>query len=488
MGFWRRTESTVSTLKGLRLRLTLWCVLVFGITTIAFNGILFRHTLKTLQSDFDDGLFNYTIDVSESIQLGPKGDLTFPPLHVDDGKILPFPLGTALIQVRHISGKILSRVGDFGSWDPPYQQDFLRLQGGEEASFRTVQDVHMIPNAEAESYRMISFPLDSTAKTQLILQIAVPMTLLETQMINRLRMLQWGIPLMLLIALGGGYFLAGRALRPVHEMIQTSNSINASDLNQRIPVPDASDEIRELALTLNAMLDRIEKAFLTQERFISDASHQLMTPLAILKAHIELLMKNSSSPDKLQEFMETARQEIDSLSKILRDMLVLARVDAGLGALSLSDVYLDELVLDAVARLDALASSKNVRLIADFNGENSRRPVNGDRDLLLNLVVNLLENAIKYSPEGTTVRLELTWLEDHQSLFILDQGPGIPTDDLPRIFERFSRASNASLHGKGFGLGLAIAQQIARLHQGSLTAENLPSGGALFKFSLATPS
>ncbi|MBX3041927.1 MAG: HAMP domain-containing protein [Bdellovibrionaceae bacterium] len=476
--------SRITSSFNLRLRLAILCVLVFGATTLAFNGILFTHTLETLQSDFDDALYNYTIDVSESIALGPKGDLTFPPLQVDDGKILPFPLGTALIQVRHISGKILSRVGDFGGWDPPYKTDFSLLRSGEEATFRTIQDVHLIPNAEAESYRMISFPLDSSSKTQLILQIAVPMTLLETQLVNRLRMLQWGIPTVLLIAVLGGYFLAGRALRPVQKMIQTAEAIDASELDQRVPVPHTNDEIKRLALTLNDMLNRIEKAFRTQERFIADASHQLMTPLAILKTDLELLRKEERTPARIEEFMENSRQEIENLTKILRDMLVLARVDAGLGALILGEVYLDEAVLDTIARVEKIARAKNVRLTADFNGEQFRRPIRADRDLLQNLLVNIVENAIKYSPENTLVRVELEWAADFQEIRIRDQGPGIAEAELPRIFERFARAPNAALHGKGFGLGLAIAKQIAHLHHASLTAQNQETGGTSFHFKM----
>ncbi len=469
---------------NLRLRLTILCVLVFGMTTLAFNGILFTHTLETLQSDFDDALYNYAIDVSESIAIGPKGDLTFPPLQVDDGKILPFPLGTALIQVRHVSGEILSRVGEFGNWTPPYKNDFKLLRMGEEATFRTIDDVHLIPNAEAESYRLISFPLDSSSKTQLILQIAVPMTLLETQLVSRLRMLQWGIPIVLLIAVFGGYFLAGRALRPVQEMIQTAEAIDASELDQRVPVPHTNDEIKHLALTLNEMLNRIEKAFRSQERFIADASHQLMTPLAIMKTDLELLKKEERTPARLEELMENSRQELENLTKILRDMLVLARVDAGLGALIPGEVYLDEAVMDAIARVEKTARPKNVRLLADFSGEQFRRPVRADRDLLQNLLVNILENAIKYSPEKTLVRVELTWAPGFQEIRIRDQGPGIAVAELPRIFERFARAPDAALHSQGFGLGLAIAKQIAHLHHATLTAENQETGGTCFRFRM----
>jgi signal transduction histidine kinase len=277
---------------NIRLRLSLLFVLIFGTTTVLFNTFLFVFMIQTLQQDFDDALFNYAVDVSNSIDIGVKGDLKFPPLKLDHGKVLPFPLGTALIQVRHISGTILAQVGEFGAFNPPFHKDFERLAKGEEATYRTINNISNIPSAEADSYRLISFPLDNSAKPQLILQIAVPMTLLDTQISNRLKMLQFGIPLVLLIATLGGLFLSSRALAPVNHMIDIAQNIDANDLGQRIPVPAAKDEVRKLAETLNDMFGRIQQAFLSQERFVADASHQLLTPLAVMRSELETLYKS----------------------------------------------------------------------------------------------------------------------------------------------------------------------------------------------------
>lgn len=470
---------------SLRVRLTLLYVLLFGITTAVFNGVLFAFTMETLQQDFDDALYNYAVDVSGTIDIGPKGDLTFPPLRLDDGKLLPFPLGTALIQIRHVSGEILAKVGEFGRFDPPFRRDFQKLSNGEEAAYRTIHDTETIPNAEADSYRLISLPLDSAHEPQIILQIAVPMTLLETQIANRLFLLQAGIPLVLIIAILGGLLLSSRALAPLLQMVTTAKAIDATELDQRVPVPRAKDEMRELAQTLNEMLDRIQQAFESQERFIADASHQLLTPLTILKGELEQVRKGSRAPEEIEAFFRSTAQEVESLARIVQDMLLLARVDAGLGALKMRDLYLDEILMETLPRCERLAHAKSLRLVLDFQGDEGRRStVRGDADLLSSMFFNIIENAVKYSPAGGTVRIELEWAASHSEIRILDQGPGIPPAELPYIFERFRRAPGVGPQIKGYGLGLAIASKIAALHHATLTAENRAEGGALFRIEI----
>lgn len=478
-------------LKGLsrisiRLRLALIFVVIFGTTMLVFNLFLFQVMIDTLQQDFDDALFNYSVDVADGIEIGLKGDLSFPPLRLDDGKILPFPLGTALIQVRHSSGAVLARVGNFGAFNPPYKKDFERIWNGEEATYRTIEHIQNIPSAEADSYRLISFPVDNAAKPQLLLQIAVPLTLLETQIQKRLTLLQLGIPIVLIVATLGGLFLSARALNPVNNIINIAKEIKASELSKRVPVPNAKDEVQQLSLTFNEMLDRIQQAFQSQERFVADASHQLLTPITIMRGELELLQK--SEKRDVDQFIKSALQEVDSLSNIIQKMLLLSRVDAGLGALNLQDLAFDELVFEALANCEKLAQSKNIKLKVTITGATSEEhpPIRGDKDLLSNLIVNIVENAIKYSPNNELVSVNLNYKTDSSELVVSDNGPGIPEDQLPFIFERFSRGSMMQTRVKGFGLGLAIAQQIAHLHNAKLSAQNKVPQGAQFSFEIKT--
>jgi hypothetical protein len=467
------------------MRLTFIFVAIFGTTTILFNTFLFLFMMQTLQQDFDDALFNYAVDISQSIEIGVKGDLNFPPLKLDSGKVLPFPLGTALIQVVHTSGTVLARVGDFGDFNPSFKKDLEHLSKGEEAHYRTISNISKIPSAEADSYRLISFPLDNSTRPQVILQIAVPMTLLETQISNRLTLLQIGIPLVLLFATLGGFFFSSRALAPVNRMIEAAQGINASELDQRVPVPEANDEIKKLSLTLNEMLERIHKAFQSQERFVADASHQLLTPLAILKGELEVLQKQDFNKEEFEGFLKSSLQEIDSLAKIVKDMLLLARVDSGQGGLNLQEIYLDELLIEAIGRIEKIANNKNIRLKFDIlEDAEDRKPVRGDYDLLLNLLINIIENGIKYSPENEMISISLKWKQECNEIVIADHGPGISEGQMPLIFERFSRGANVERDTKGFGLGLAIAQKIAILHQAKLYAQNNSGIGARFHFEI----
>lgn len=468
---------------SLRLRLTFLFVFIFGSTMLFFSYILYSQTLQTLQQDFDDALFNYSVDVSDSIEVGAKGDLLFPPLKFDRGKILPFPLGTALIQVVHISGTVLSRVGEFGQFAPPYKKDFEKIALGEEASYRTITDTDNIPQAEAESYRMISFPLDSASRPQLLLQIAVPMTLMETQAANRLRFIEFGIPIVLVIATLAGLFFSSRALAPIGQMIAKSQAISALDLSQRLPVPEANDEIRKLSQTMNEMLSRIEKAFSSHERFVADASHQLLTPLTILRGEMELLQRNNDGD--VRGFLKSGLQEVDHLTKIVQDMLLLARIDAGTAGLNLSDLSLDEILIDSISRVSKIATAKNIHIRFNIGSETPGAfKVRGDEDLLNNLFINIIENAVKYSKEGQIVEVRLESRQNSSLVSIEDHGPGIPVDQMEHIFERFSRVPKLSTQVKGYGLGLAIAQKIAKLHNSLIRVENLKPTGSLFSLEI----
>lgn len=465
---------------SLRTRLTSLFAIIFGTTTIFFSGFLYYFLNNSLMQDFDDALYNYSIDVARNIEIGSKNDLLFPPLKVDEGKIFPFPSGTALIQVRHASGKVLVRSGDFGTFKFPYEKDITRIRKGQDSSYRTLEHTDGIPNAEADSYRLVTFPLDSVESKDLFLQIAVPMSTFETQLESMQLIITYGLPAVLLIAVFAGLFFSARALQPVTDITQKTLQIDASDLTQRVPIPQAKDEIQKLARTQNAMLDRIEKAFKSQERFVADASHQLLTPLTILRGEIEIQQKTKSS-DPL--FLASALQEVDSLSKIVKDMLLLARIDAGLGAINFSEIEIDETLIDVIARVQKLATAKNIHLKFNIVENSDRTKIRGDADLLSHLFFNLIENAVKYSSPSDPIFVRLIWEKNETIVEIEDKGPGISIENQKLIFDRFSRIAPSGVT-KGFGLGLAIAQKIAKLHNAELSLSPNTVQGCLFIFKV----
>lgn len=462
---------------SLRVRLTALFVLIYGSTTILFSFFAYYKLNESLLQDFDNALYNYSIDISQTIEYGPQIDLSLPPLVMEEGKIFPFPSGTALILVRHISGEILSRSGNFGLFVPPFKGEVKKILAGADSAYINFNNTNLIPEAEASSYRVITFPLDSETNPTLFLQIAAPRVTHETQTHEFKNILRFGLPAVLIMAIFAGLFFTSRALRPVQEMIQFTNRLGASDLHKRVPLPNSRDEIRKLGETINEMLERIEKAFASQERFVADASHQLLTPLTILKGEIETNAR-ATTDEEQRKIYKSLLQEVDSLSKIVKDMLLLARIDAGEGALQFSEIYLDEILIDVISRLQKISKTKNIQITLDFLNQDQRQPILGDADLLTNLVMNLIENSIKYSKENQNIVVKLEWLKSANRLSIEDFGQGIPEKLLPQIFNRFSRADTSS-HTKGFGLGLAIAQKIANLHKSEIKFVAKTSQGTL---------
>ncbi len=470
---------------SIRTRLTLLFVGIFG-TTLTFFGILtFKFLSTSLQKEFDDALYNYAVDVSDSVTLNSSGNLSVTPAAVDPNKIYPFSLGTALIQIRNAKGDIHFETGNFGKLKLPFEKELRLLSQGEDAVFRTLTHIDDLPDAEATTYRLISFPLDNSPTPQLILQILVPLTFVEAQIHNRRILFEVVIPLVILLSTLAGYFLSSRALKPVQDMVQKARDIEASALSQRLPIPTAKDEVQNLAITFNDLLSRIEQAFQSQERFVADASHQLLTPLTIMKGELERTLKKDLQPEA-HTTLDSTLQEVEHLVSLVQNMLLLARVDAGLSAMNMQELYLDEVVMDAFARAERLARAKDIRLKFDIQTNSELHPkIRGDQDLLQNMIFNLLENAIKYSKASSLVEVRLQWTQADQTVTVADSGPGLPESQIETLFERFSRAQKQGSSTPGYGLGLAIARQIAKMHHADLIAQNrVDQTGAIFQFRI----
>ncbi len=452
-----------------------------------FGIFIFNTLAQALEKEFDVTLYNYAVDVSETIILEPTGDLSITVPKVDREKIFPFVLGTSLIQIRHINGQIMTQVGTFGGWEIPYRDEFKRLSLGEESTYRTEERLEGLPNAEAESYRIVSFPVDNSPAPQLVLQVAVPLTFLEAQLDSRRLMLEAGIPILLILATLVGFIMSSRALAPVTQIIQTAKEIGPGDFSKRVPIGFAKDEIQALALTVNEMLERIENAFQSQERFVADASHQLLTPLTICRAEIEQALKNfrTASPEQIEAALQSSREELNHLTHLIKDLLLLAQIDAGLGALSLLPVNFLDIVFEAAERAEKIARNKQVRIKVTFQMANADEiQIKGDEDLLKNLIFNLLENGVKYTPAGSLVSVEVSSIDEVICLLVKDEGPGLPASGTERLFERFSRGTDGK-GPTGYGLGLAISKKIADLHQAQLSGQNRTDGpGAIFQLQI----
>jgi heavy metal sensor kinase len=292
----------------------------------------------------------------------------------------------------------------------------------------------------------------------------------------------WVIPIALLLASAGGYFLARKSLAPVVAMSSQAGHIGTGNLHERLAVQNERDELGHLARSFNSLLDRLSESFERQQRFMADASHELRTPVAIMRGEAEVaLSRKTRSADEYRESLSALQKESERLTHIVEDLFTLTRADAGQYPIQPREFYLDELITDCVHSARTLALAKKISL--NFEGA-EESPVRADESLLRRMILNLLDNAIKYTPEGGRVTVTCSKIGDQYALSITDTGIGIPVELQPRIFERFFRADKARSRpesdGGGAGLGLSISRWIAEAHHGRLELTRSDSTGSTF--------
>ena len=290
------------------------------------------------------------------------------------------------------------------------------------------------------------------------------------------------IPLAILLASSGGYFLARRSLAPVTAMGAQAGRISADNLHERLTIENAKDELGALALSFNNLLDRLDQSFEQQRRFVADASHELRTPVAILCGEADVtLSQPNRSPEEYRESLSILHAEAYRLKQIVEDLFTLARADAGQYRLSPTSFYLDELVAECARNMRTLASAKQITVRCDAQKE---MPLEADETLLRRMILNLLDNAIKYTPQNGSVTITCGEQASQYSISVQDTGQGIPADAQPRIFERFFRVdkvrSRSESDGGGAGLGLSIGRWIAEAHGGCLELTRSDPNGSTF--------
>src|ERR1700723_1668895 len=294
------------------------------------------------------------------------------------------------------------------------------------------------------------------------------------------------IPLGILLASAGGYFLARKTLAPVASMSLQASKIDATNLDDRLAVVNARDELGTLAQSFNQLLDRLARSIDQQRRFMADASHELRTPIAILRGEADVaLSRPERSTGEYRESLQILREEARRLSQIVENLFTLARADAGNYPLTKTHFYLDELLGECVRAARTLAAAKEILL--DLQSEDELL-VDADEVLIRRMILNLIDNAIKFSPAGGHVSVTARREGARYVVAVKDAGIGIPSDLQPRLFERFFRADRARTHqndpSTGAGLGLAISRWIAEAHQGELKLLSSDERGSVFVASL----
>jgi signal transduction histidine kinase len=293
-------------------------------------------------------------------------------------------------------------------------------------------------------------------------------------------------PIVIAFAVALAYWLAGTALAPVRLIMDEMDAIkDGRSLHRRLAVPLSNDELARLALTLNGMLARLESSFGSLHRFTADASHELKTPLMVLRAGVERALTHPGTPSESIEALDESLEQVNQMSEMVEDLLTLARADEGRAPLTLEDTDLRDLVADASETAGLLAEAQGVEVTSAVPEEPVMLAI--DRQRIRELLLNLVTNAVKYTPAGGSVRIELEDAGGEVRLKVIDTGIGIAPGDLPHIFDRFWRADPARSRSgdrPGVGLGLAITKWIAEAHGGTITVTSRPGRGTAFTVAL----
>jgi heavy metal sensor kinase len=290
------------------------------------------------------------------------------------------------------------------------------------------------------------------------------------------------LPLILVVAGLGGYWLATRSLRPLGWMAEQAHRITGSNLETRIKIDNAAEELAALVTSFNELLSRLDQSFDTMRRFVADASHELRTPIAVVRGEADVALSQERTPAEYRESLGIILDEARRLSRLVDDLLNLARADAGHVQLQTHDFYLNELLAECCRSVQGLANTRGLQLECRAGND---LQFNGDEQLLRRLVINLLDNALRYTPSGGKVTAALDTGMNSVQLRISDTGIGIAPGDAAQVFERFYRAGEArSRQNGGFGLGLAIVRWIAESHRGTVECASQPGQGSTFTVTL----
>ena len=318
---------------------------------------------------------------------------------------------------------------------------------------------------------------------ELVVQVARPMTPIEDDMRYFLYLLFLGLPFCIALSGLGGYVLARRALGPMDRMAEQARLITATRMSDRLPVDNPNDELGRLSTVFNDTLSRLQSSFDQMRRFTSDASHELRTPLTAIRSVGEVGLREKRDEGEYREIIGSMLEEVDSLSRLVDRLLLLSRAETGDAMLTREDVNLTSLVEDVVAQLEVLAEEKQQSI-----GIESSTAVHwtGDRLVLRQALINLVDNAIKYTQSGGRIVIRVAELGKNKAIDVVDNGPGIPEELRSRVFDRFYRVDKSrSRENGGTGLGLAIAKSAVEVQGGTLSLE--PSGGpagSVFRITL----
>ncbi len=458
---------------SIRVRLTIWYGGGLALMMMLFAGALYVVMSQALQDRVDRSLEEAAVAAARSLE-----EHRFGPFLLLDDLTQSFPelaLLDKFFQIFGPQGQITLQSANITTRDIPLSQTAMDSALQNRGTLETVRFNEEIP------IRLLSYPIRHGDTLVNIVRVGASLRPGEDMLSRLMFVLVIGSPLAVAVSMLGGWFLAGRALRPVDSITLAARRIAGGDLTQRIHTT-SKDEIGRLASTFNDMIARLETSIRQTRQFSADASHELRTPLTIIKGEAELALRKPRAPNVYREVLESNLEEIDHMSRIVEELLFLWRADLGEVTMASNPVQLDTLMQEIHSQAVALGQERRVDTTLE-HVEPVQAP--GDEWRLRELLLNVVDNAVKYSPPGGTVRLRLTATRDQAMILVRDDGIGIAREEQRVIFDRFYRTDAARAHApNGTGLGLSICKWIVEAHRGAIEVESAVGKGSCFTISL----
>ena len=469
---------------SLRLQLAAWYTIAFAVLLLLTGAVFYQYLEHSLEASVDTALHLRAQQIGSSLVL-QNGTITLRDLtialpgldtatHGADTKSADVNQG-ALVRLLDAHGRMLGETPAFRALLVPAASVTQSLASTPwQGTIKTRLD---------QEVRLDSRRLSVQGKPVAVIQVGESLATLHTllhQLVAALLVVGF---LVLASCAVGSYWLAGRSFAPMKRLAETARKIQAGDVHQRVPVPPVRDEMQYLALTFNEMLDSLDQSFSRQRRFVADASHELRTPVAVIRNKAEVALLRPRSQDDYCTVLHSIHAETQRLSHLISDLLALARGDEGQARFEREAVRLDRLVESVAANADGLAHERDIHLSVQVS-----QPVTliGDEARLMQVIMNLLDNAIRYTNAGGQVQVCLQATASQARLVVHDTGIGIAPEHLPHLFERFYRADQARTRtgGSGTGLGLSIVEWVVRMHDGSVGVRSQLGRGSSFTVTL----
>jgi two-component system OmpR family sensor kinase len=457
--------------RSVRARLTLWYTAIVTVTVLLLGGAAYGLLVYSLSHEVDDSLQGVAQALSEQFH---EGTTRFVPFEIDElfRRFFGFSPWDRYFGLLDPSGRPDPQESFTQAGSLPLSTKALRNASRGLATFETLEGLGKYP------VRVLTLPVVEGGRVLRLIRVGTSLGGIYLTRTRFLLVMGIVLPVALLLAAGGGWLLARRSLMPVERMREAAHRISAEHLAERLEETGAGDELDRLAKTLNEMLGRLDEGLSQIRRFSADASHELQTPLTILRGELDVALRSPRSREEYQQVLQSALEEIDRIAGVTDGLLLLARADAGVLRMDRQPLDLADLVADVYGIVEALAASRSVHLAV---GSLEPVPIRGDYERLRRLLLNLLDNGIKYTDAGGRVTVSLQRQGEWAALRVFDTGVGLAPEDKERVFQPFYRAADARSRGAGgHGLGLAIARSIVEAHGGNIRVESAPGRGSTF--------